>query len=137
MKYTTEQRQQKAESLHEQGYNCAQCVMMAFDDVTGINEDIATRMLAGFGAGMGKTKEICGTLAAAASLRGILHYSTPADKISIYKTTSAFNDKFESMHGSTRCGELKRNQKPCMQLIKDVVEMMADEISSKEQTDTK
>lgn len=135
MKYTIEERQQRAESLHEQGYNCAQCVMMVFDDITGIDENITARMLAGFGAGMGKTKEVCGTLAAAASLRGVLGYSAPEDKINIYKITSAFNDKFEGLYGSTRCGELKRNKKPCMQLIKGVVEMMANEIESKDQTD--
>ncbi len=130
MKYTTEQRQQRAEALHNQGYNCAQCVMMVFDDVTGLDENIATRMLAGFGAGMGKTKEVCGTLTAAAALRGMLHYVSPADKINVYKMTAAFNDKFEKANGSTRCGELKRNAKPCMQLIKDVVAMMAAELEA-------
>ncbi len=128
MQYTVEQRQQRAEELHNQGYNCAQCVMMVFDDVTGLDEGIVTRMLAGFGAGMGKTKEVCGTLTAAASLRGILYYKSPADKINVYKMTAAFNDKFADLNGSTRCGELKRGSKPCMQLIKDVVEMMATEI---------
>lgn len=74
MKYSIPERQERAEKLHNQGYNCAQCVMMVFDDLTSLDETIATRMLAGFGAGMGKTREVCGTLTAAASLRGMLHY---------------------------------------------------------------
>lgn len=130
MKYSISQRQQRAEQLHNQGYNCAQCVMMVFDDVTGLDENIAQRVLASFGAGMGSTKEVCGTLSAAAALRGMINYKSPADKSSIYRMTAEFNDRFEKSNGSTRCCELKRAGKPCSQLIKDVVEMIANDLES-------
>ena len=133
MKYSIAERQKRAEELRSQGYNCAQCVMMVFDDVTGLYESIAARMLAGFGSGMGQAKEVCGTLAAATALRGVLYYKSHADKINVYKANTAFNDAFEERNGSTRCGELKRGGKPCLQLIKYVIEMMALEIEDGKQ----
>lgn len=53
MKYTLEQRKERARALHKQGYNCSQCVVMVFEDVHGLSEDVAARASAGFGGGIG------------------------------------------------------------------------------------
>ena len=51
MKYTLEQRKERARALHKQGYNCSQCVVMVFDDVHGLSDEVAARASAGFGGG--------------------------------------------------------------------------------------
>ena len=43
----------KAAELFLSGYNCAQSVAVAFCDVTGLDEKMTTRMMSGFGGGMG------------------------------------------------------------------------------------
>ena len=50
MKYTLEERIERARALHKKGYNCSQCVVMVFDDVHGLSDDVAARVSAGFGS---------------------------------------------------------------------------------------
>ena len=45
-----------AAELFLKGYNCAQSVMVAFCDVTGLEEDFAARMASSFGGGMGRMR---------------------------------------------------------------------------------
>ncbi|MBO5859485.1 MAG: C-GCAxxG-C-C family protein, partial [Clostridia bacterium] len=44
-------RPEKAKELFENGYNCAQAVFCAFEDVTGMEHETALRFSAGFGGG--------------------------------------------------------------------------------------
>ncbi|MBR4722027.1 MAG: C-GCAxxG-C-C family protein, partial [Muribaculaceae bacterium] len=52
MNLTLQQRIERARRLHREGYNCAQCVVMVFDDVTGLDETNAAEIAAAMGAGM-------------------------------------------------------------------------------------
>ena len=42
------------------GYNCSQSVVAAFAPQLGLSEEMALRMSAGFGAGIGRMREVCG-----------------------------------------------------------------------------
>ena len=44
------------------GYNCAQAVLLAFCDDFGIEKETAQMISAPFGGGVGRLREICGTL---------------------------------------------------------------------------
>ena len=101
-----------ARSLFLSGYNCAQSVACAFCDVTGLDIDAAARMASSFGGGLGRLREVCGTVSGAALVLGIARgYSDPTDpqaKIDHYHRVQAFARRFEQMNGSIVCRELLR-----------------------------
>ena len=48
-----------AEELFLSGYNCAQSVVVAFCDVTGLDKGFAAQISSSFGGGMGRMREVC------------------------------------------------------------------------------
>ena len=44
--------QESAIAYHDQGYNCAQSVLAALQEETGLDENTAKRVAAGFGGGV-------------------------------------------------------------------------------------
>ena len=69
-----------ARELFMKGYNCAQAVACAFCDVTGYDIDAMARMASSFGGGLGRLREVCGTVSGAALVLGIVEgYSEPGD----------------------------------------------------------
>lgn len=58
-------RGDKAYELFLSGYNCTQAVVGAFADVIGVDFDTAVRFASGFGGGMGRLREVCGTFSGA------------------------------------------------------------------------
>ena len=63
---------EKALALHSQGFNCAQAVLGALGDYTGLDEKTALALTAGFGGGV-RCGEICGAASGAVMALG-LHY---------------------------------------------------------------
>ena len=51
-----------AKSYFESGYNCAQAVLLAFCDDLGLEKETAILISAPFGGGMGRLREVCGTV---------------------------------------------------------------------------
>ena len=71
---------EKARALFLEGYNCAQAVMCAFDDLTGLDRETSARLACSFGGGMGRMREVCGTVSGALLVLGQLcGYSDPKD----------------------------------------------------------
>ena len=59
---------------HQTGYNCAQCVMLAFSDLTGLTPQMATSIAGGLGGGVGGSHcELCGAANGAALVLGLLY----------------------------------------------------------------
>ena len=56
---------EKARALFLEGYNCAQAVLCAFDDLTGLDRETSARLASSFGGGMGRMREVCGTVSGA------------------------------------------------------------------------
>ena len=87
-----------AKQLFFKGYNCAQSVFCAFSDVTGYDIDSSARMASSFGGGMGRLRETCGVVSAAALVLGIVKgYDDPADydaKKRHYALIREFADRF-------------------------------------------
>ena len=61
---------EKAVSLHDKGYNCAQAVVCAFADDLGLDEQTAYKMSEAFGLGVGQM-EICGAVSGACMVAGM------------------------------------------------------------------
>lgn len=122
MKYTLEQRKERARGLHKQGFNCSQCVAMAFDDIYDLNQDIVARVSAGFGGGVGGMRHICGAVSGMVILEGILNYSSPSDKPMVYANVKTVAHEFEQLNGSIICSDLQKpGRKPCIELIEDAI----------------
>ena len=66
------ERSEKAVELFKSGYNCSQAVFAAYADMFGFDTDTALKVSAGLGGGVGRSREVCGTVSAAAMLLGEL-----------------------------------------------------------------
>ena len=103
----------KAAELFLGGYNCAQSVAVAFCDVTGLDEKLTTRMMSGFGGGMGRLREVCGAVSGMFFVLSYLYgYDTPGDdtgKMRTYADVQALAAKFRETCGSIVCREILKN----------------------------
>ena len=71
MEKNLEDRIQRAVELFMQGYGCCQSVVCAFSDLYGLDEEMALRISAGFGGGVGRMRLMCGTCSALVILAGL------------------------------------------------------------------
>ena len=67
-----EERVQKARLLFSEGYNCAQSVLLAYADIWGIEPSFAVTIVSLFGGGIGKMREVCGTVSSMAMMVGFM-----------------------------------------------------------------
>ena len=106
---------EQAGKLFLEGYNCAQAVVCAFSDVTGLDEKSAARLSSSFGGGMGRLREVCGTVSGARLVLGILYgYDDPKDyeaKKAHYQLVQEFARRFREINGTIICRELLKNVK--------------------------
>lgn len=101
---------EKAKALFLQGYNCAQAVLCAFDDLTGLDRETSARLASSFGGGMGRMREVCGTVSGALLVLGqICGYADPEDrkaKTDHYHLVQEFARRFKQINGTIICREL-------------------------------
>ncbi|MCH5325099.1 MAG: C_GCAxxG_C_C family protein [Eubacterium sp.] len=104
------ERGEKAKQMFLSGYNCAQSVLIAFSDMTGLDEKTSALIASGFGGGIGRMREVCGTLCGAFMAAGIINgYDMPADfdnKARTYKMIQELAARFKEKNGSIICKEL-------------------------------
>lgn len=102
--------EEKAKDLFQSGYNCAQSVFAAYAEELGMDFETALKVSSSFGAGMGRLREICGTVSGMFMVVGLaLGYSTNAnkdEKTEHYKRIQYLAAEFEKMNGSIICREL-------------------------------
>lgn len=125
-----ESRIDKARELHKSGYNCCQCVLMAFPELHGLTNQQAAAISAGAGGGIGGQGEVCGVVSAMTMLAGLKHWNSPADKAEVYRRVRELSDIFKTRHGSLLCRELKCGKTPCQELIVNGVEIFANYIEN-------
>lgn len=103
-------RGDKAYELFLSGYNCTQAVVGAFADVIGMDFDTAVRFSSGFGGGMGRLREVCGTFSGAVIVVNALYgYSDPKNvqaKAELYSRIQELAAQFRRDNGSIICKEL-------------------------------
>lgn len=106
----SEDRIRRAEELFVQGYNCAQAVTAAFADIYGYTEEQALRLSAGFGGGIGRTRQTCGAACGMVILAGMACGSTDAadreGKSENYRVVQSLLNRFKEQHGTLVCAEL-------------------------------
>lgn len=101
---------ERAEANFRKGYNCAQAVYAAWAEELGLTEEQAARTVCALGAGMGRMREVCGTVSGALMVLGALEgygdAGNHAAKARLYALEQCFAAKFRAKSGSIICREL-------------------------------
>ncbi|MEG1609163.1 MAG: C-GCAxxG-C-C family protein [Clostridia bacterium] len=143
-----EERKQVAYDCFKQGYNCAESVAIAFEDVVGLERQLLVKMSVGFGGGFGRTRNLCGAVSSMGLVLGLVSNQgddPQADKTIVYKQIQQVVGQFKERNTSDNCGELLKNiksvtagyvpqvrdeqyyaQRPCLKFVLDSVEILSD-----------
>ena len=94
--------------------NCAQAVLAAFSDVTGLEPDLAKKLSSGFGGGVGRLREVCGAVSGMIMAADLLYgYTDPGEndiyKKDHYQLVQDLCARFREETGSIICRELLDN----------------------------
>lgn len=112
--------EEKAAWYHAQGFNCAQSVLAACGEYTGLDEKTALALAGGLGGGV-RCGEICGAVTGAIMALGLCQpFTDGADnsaKVNIAVKTKAFTNQFKQEFGCIRCLDLKVSGRSCDELI--------------------
>ncbi len=144
-------RRETAEKYFKSGYNCAQSVVLAYQDMIGLDETTIMKMMSSFGGGMGRLREVCGAVSGMFFVAGILYgYSEVGNmdtKTAHYQLIQDLAAEFVSSNGSIVCKDLlglnskddpkpeKRSQeyyqkRPCAELVGQAAEILDNFIKS-------
>ena len=103
-------RSEQAKELFLSGYNCAQSVVLSFADDLKFSKELAQKMAAGFGGGMGKTQETCGAVSGAIMVLGLLKGEEVNNndelKASAYGAVKDLTRDFVAEYRTTKCRDL-------------------------------
>ena len=143
-------RREKAQGYFKQGFNCAQSVVMAFRDLTGLSESESARLASSFGGGLGRLREVCGAVSGMAIVAGILYgYDDPkviGASAAHYARVQELANAFRARNGSIVCRELLGGaaattptpeartaeyykKRPCVDLVGDAAEILDEYIA--------
>ena len=106
-----EDRVEKARRLFkEEGYNCCQAVVLAYNDLFNIDDKLAASLASGFGGGMGRMREVCGSVSGMVMLAGLIapaaDPSIKVDRTRNYALVQEMAGEFKAINGSIVCKEL-------------------------------
>lgn len=103
--FSVEERESRASGYFRQGYNCCQSVVMAFSDITGLDEATLATFASGFGGGMGRLREVCGAFSGMVALSGFISPaadpSSHASRTANYALVQEFASQFRSRNGGS------------------------------------
>lgn len=97
------------------GYNCSQAVLLAFCEDFGLEKETALKISEPFGGGMGRMREVCGTVTGMFMVIGLAmgndNSKDNTTKKNVYKLVQELAAKFKEDNGSIICRELLGLQK--------------------------
>ena len=103
-------RKEKAMQSFLDGYNCSQCMILAFEDLLTIDLDTALKIASPFGGGMGRLREVCGSVSGMFMVLGFIYgYNDPKDatgKKDLYTHIQELAKRYEEANGSIICRDL-------------------------------
>lgn len=132
---------EKAEALFLSGMNCSQAVFGAFAEDFGMDASTAAKVACGLGGGVGRLREVCGTVTGASLVLGLKY---GADKAVVYPHVQDFCARFKAECGSIVCRELLAGvpattggapeartaeyykKRPCVELVKLSVRLLEE-----------
>ena len=83
------------------GYNCSQSVVAAFAPQLGLTEETALRLSAGFGAGIGRMREVCGAFCGVVTVLSMVYAdpTDPKDKSRMYALVQQAAEQYRTRNG--------------------------------------
>lgn len=103
-------KSEKALTLFDNKFNCAQSVLTSFADQLAMTEDDLLRVSCAFGGGIGRQQHTCGAVTGAAMALGLAFGKGKNDsddkKLFTYEMTVDLFDEFTRLNGSTNCRTL-------------------------------
>ncbi len=142
------ERSDRGEELFRSGCNCSQAVVCAFEDRLGLDGKTLLRLSSSFGGGMGRLREVCGTVSGMFIVAGLLYgYDNVVDrglKIDHYKLIQDLAAKFKEKNKYIVCRQLlgldkpentyipeERTEsyykkRPCIQYVRDAIEILEE-----------
>jgi C_GCAxxG_C_C family probable redox protein len=143
-------RRELAMANFKNGYNCSQSIVLAFKDLLPIDEVQLSRMASSFGGGMGRLREVCGSVSGMFMVAGFLYgYDGPETgqvKADHYARIQELAHRFEEKHGTIVCREMLGlnvkhdvptpeartdayyKKRPCAEIIGDAAEILEEYI---------
>ena len=125
----------KALALHDEKYNCAQSVALAFCDEIGMDRKELAKLASNFGGGFGYAGEICGAISGMAIVSGYLgkwdDIKDADAKKESYNTIKELVEEFEKKNNYTRCDDLRNQRKNGGPTCADLMEIAADMVAKK------
>ena len=87
------------------GYNCSQSVVAAFAPQLGLTEEMALRLSAGFGAGIGRMREVCGAFCGVVTVLSMVYAdpTDPKDKSRMYALVQQAAEQYRTRNGAGSC----------------------------------
>lgn len=108
--FDIEERARKAKQNFLDGYNCCQSVMLAFSDVFEADELTLSTIASGFGGGLARMREVCGTVSAIGMAAGFIspavHPKNIEERTANYALVQELAGEFRKENGSIICAEL-------------------------------
>ena len=103
-------RRELAKENFMNGYNCSQALVLAFEDLVPIDRESLLKLASSFGGGMGRLREVCGSVSGMFMIAGLLYgYDGPETgqvKADHYARIQELARRFEETHGSIVCREM-------------------------------
>lgn len=100
-------RREAAIANFKNGYNCSQSIVLAFEDLIPVDKALLSKMASSFGGGMGRLREVCGSVSGMFMIAGLLYgYDGPETgriKADHYARIQELARRFEEKHGSIIC----------------------------------
>lgn len=137
-------KSERAKELFKSGYNCSQAVLGVFCEELGLDFETAMKLASSFGAGMGRMREVCGTVSGMFMAAGLAFASASDSAVAKgehYKRIQELAKRFKDINGSIICRELLQGiesstapkpsertetyykKRPCVELVGDSVEI--------------
>ena len=145
-------KSEKAKELFKSGYNCSQSVLGVFCEELGMDFETAMKISSPFGGGMGRMREVCGTVSGMFMAAGLM-FGNPdsSSKAEMYERIQELAKRFKDGNGSIVCRELLRGiesstsptpsertetyykKRPCVDLVGDAVEIFEAYVNEQKQ----
>lgn len=137
---------EKAVKHFQEGYNCAQSVLLTMSEHWDSKNAVIPKIATGFGGGIGRRGSICGALTGGVMAIGTRYGTNEPSaekKLQCYKLSQELFKQFELRHGTVLCSELihydlsnpdeqkkahetKVFEKKCTNFVRTSVEILLD-----------
>lgn len=144
-------RSEEAKALFKEGFNCSQAVFVAYAEDLGMDKEMAMKVSASFGGGMGRMREVCGTVSGMFLVNGMLTGSTVGRdakrKQYNYEIVQELARRFKEQNGSIVCAQLLGldkaegsavpeartaeyyKKRPCLELVGQAASIVAETLT--------